>query len=216
MPARRFDPRIFLERVGDGRTIASFQPGGIIFRQGDSAEDVFYLQGGSVKESVTLDHGKEMTVGILEPGQFFGTSGLDGGSTRASSTRAMRPSTVTIISNAAMQRALESEPAFAQMFVAYLLHHNSQIEAEKINLLLNRSEKRLARLLLLLAHASEGPPQPISPMITQDILADMISTTRPRANMFMRKFQRLGFIDYAAGGIRVNPSLLTAVLNDKV
>ncbi len=215
MPARRFDPKFFLERVGEGRTIANYQTRGIIiYRQGERAEEVYYLQSGSVKETVTLDHGKEITVGILEPGQFFGTSGLNGGTTHTSSTRVIRPATVTVISNSAMKRALE-EPAFAQMFVAYLLHHNSQIEAEKYNLLLNRSEKRLARLLLLLAHASEGPPQPIAPTITQDMLADMVSTTRQRVNMFMRKFQKLGFIDYA-GGIRVNPSLLTAVLNDKV
>ncbi len=218
MPVKRFDPTVFLARVGEGRVIQKYQNRGTIFRQGEPAQEVYYLRTGSVREAVTLARGKEVTVGVLEPGQFFGTSGLNGGTLHTSSARALKESEVTVISNSAMKQALESEPSFAQMFMAYLLHHNSRIEAEKINLLLNRSEMRLAKLLLILAHAFEGPPQPISPEINQDMLAQMVSTTRPRVNMFMQKFRTLGFIDYssAISGIKVNQSLLTAVLNDKV
>jgi CRP/FNR family cyclic AMP-dependent transcriptional regulator len=216
MPVKRFDPSTFLAKIDNGRTATIHDAGEIIFRQGEPAATVFYLQRGSVKETVTSGQGKETTVGVLEPGQFFGTSGLDGATARVSSTRAMAKSTTIAVTNAAMRAALENEPGFSLMFVGWLLRHSTQIEAEKLNLLFNKSEKRLAQMLLLLARAADGPPRTISTAITQDMLADMISTTRPRVNLFLRKFRRLGLIEYS-GGIRVNQSRLAAVLDeDKV
>lgn len=217
MPVNRLDPGTFLARIDEGKTTALYKAGEIIFRQGDPANAIFYLQRGSVKETIMAEARKEITVGVLEPGQFFGMAGLGGAAARVSSTRAMRPSVTIVITNAAMRRALETEPGFSQMFVGWLLRHGAQIEAEKLNLLFNnKSEKRLAQMLLLLAHAAEGPPRTISTAITQDMLADMISTTRPRVNLFLRKFRKLGLIEYYSGGMRVNQSLLTAVLKERV
>lgn len=209
---RRFDPQAFLEQVGAGKTITEHAAGAVIFRQNELADAVFYLQRGNAKESVTSEQGKEAVVGVLGPGLFFGTSALDGGRLRLSTVVAITPCTVTAISKAAMKAAL-TEPPFAQLFMAYLLAHNSKIEAEKVDLLFNSSEKRLAQRLLILAHVGEGPAQLIGKEITQEMLAEMIGSTRPRVNLFLNKFRRLGFIRYN-GGIRVQPGLLRAVLQD--
>lgn len=212
MIPRGFNPRSFLGRVGSGKTITVHQRGDVIFKQGEAADLVFYLQSGRAKETVTTEQGRIAVVGMLEPGFFFGTNSLDGGELHLSTVSAVTTCTVTAITKAAMTNALR-EPNFSQLFIAYLLHHSSQIEAEKINLLFNSSEKRLAQKLLILAHVGDGPLQQIGPEITQEMLADMIGTTRPRVNYFLNRFRKLGFIKYN-GGITVLPPLLKAVLQE--
>lgn len=212
MILQRFDPRNFLGRVGDGKSVRDYRPSEVIFRQKAPAEHVFYLQSGRAKETVTSEQGKEAITGVLEAGLFFGTNAVDAGTSRLSTVIAVTHCVVTAITREAMNRALQ-DPRFAQLFVAYLLYHNSKIEAEKIDLLFNSSEKRLAQRLLILARVSDGAPQRIGPEITQEMLADMIGTTRPRVNYFLNKFRKLGFIRYN-GGIEVLPALLRAVLQE--
>jgi CRP/FNR family transcriptional regulator, cyclic AMP receptor protein len=206
----KFDPKTFLAKVGEGKTITVHRPRAVIYKQGDPVDLVFYLQSGKAKETVASDQGKEAIVGMLEPGLFFGTSGLDGGIARLSTVTAVTECIVTAITKDAMKVALK-QPSFAQLFMAYLLDHNSKIEAEKIDLLFNDSERRLAQKLLILAHAADGLPQVIGPEITQEMLANMIGTTRPRVNYFLNRFRKMGFIKYD-GGISVQPALLTMVL----
>jgi CRP/FNR family cyclic AMP-dependent transcriptional regulator len=211
----KFDPQASLARVGLGKTILEFEKGQNIFEQGDVADAVYYLQQGKVKLAVLSDQGKEAVVGILEPGQFFGESCLNGHRQRISTTTAMEHCVVTAITRAAMIASLHDEPAFSEFFMAYLLTRNIRIEEDLIDQLFNSSERRLARMLLLLANfGKEDAPQPISPNISQETLAEMIGTTRSRVSFFMNKFRKLGFINYN-GHIEVNSSLLTAVLHDK-
>jgi CRP/FNR family cyclic AMP-dependent transcriptional regulator len=210
-----FDPVRFLEKVGSGKTILILQKNQSVFAQGDVADAVFYIQEGKVKLTVLSDQGKEAVVGILEPGQFFGEGCLNGHPLRISSPTAMEKSIITSITKEAMIAALHNEPKFSELFMAYLLSRNSRIEGDLIDQLFNSSERRLARLLLLLANfGKEGSPQPISPNISQETLAEMIGTTRSRVSHFMNKFRKLGFIEYN-GKIKVNSSLLSAVLHDK-
>jgi CRP/FNR family cyclic AMP-dependent transcriptional regulator len=215
-PAKRaFDAQVFLARMGDGKSILQFQKGQNIFVQGDSADTVFYIQKGRIKLTVLSDHGKEAVVGILGPGQFFGEGCMNGHKLRISTTTAMENCVVTAITKAAMIAAIHDEPQFSEMFMGYLLTRNSRIEEDLIDQLFNSSERRLARLLLLLANfGKEGSPQPISPNISQETLAEMIGTTRSRVSYFMNKFRKLGLIDYN-GHIEVHNSLLNAVLHDK-
>jgi CRP/FNR family transcriptional regulator, cyclic AMP receptor protein len=211
----KFDPQASLARVGLGKTILEFEKGQNIFEQGDVADAVYYLQQGKVKLAVLSDQGKEAVVGILEPGQFFGENCLNGHRQRISTTTAMEHCVVTAITRAAMIASLHDEPAFSEFFMAYLLTRNIRIEEDLIDQLFNSSERRLARMLLLLANfGKEDAPQPISPNISQETLAEMIGTTRSRVSFFMNKFRKLGFINYN-GHIEVNSSLLTAVLHDK-
>ena len=210
-----FEPKQFLAKVGEGKTILEFSKDQIIFAQGDVANTVFYIQKGRVKVVVISEQGKEAVVGILEPGQFFGEGCMNGHSLRIATTTAMEECLITAISKTAMLAALQDEPKFSELFMAYLLTRNSRIEEDLIDQLFNSSEKRLARLLLLLANfGKEGSPQPISPNISQETLAEMIGTTRSRVSFFMNKFRKLGFISYN-GKIEVNSSLLNAVLYDK-
>jgi CRP/FNR family cyclic AMP-dependent transcriptional regulator len=210
-----FDPKEFLAQVGEGKTILEFRKDEIVFAQGDVANAVFYIQKGRVKVVVISEQGKEAVVGILEPGQFFGEGCMNGHSLRIATTTAMEECLVTAITKAAMLAALHDQPKFSELFMAYLLTRNSRIEEDLIDQLFNSSEKRLARLLLLLANfGKEGSPQPISPNISQETLAEMIGTTRSRVSFFMNKFRKLGFISYN-GKIEVNSSLLNAVLYDK-
>ena len=210
-----FDPKEFLAKVSDGKTVLEFRKEQIVFAQGDAADTVFYIQKGRVKVVVISEQGKEAVVGILEPGQFFGEGCMNGHSLRIATTTAMDECLVTVITKAAMLAALHDQPKFSELFMAYLLTRNSRIEEDLIDQLFNSSEKRLARLLLLLAHfGKEGSPQPISPNISQETLAEMIGTTRSRVSFFMNKFRKLGFISYN-GKIEVNSSLLNAVLYDK-
>jgi CRP/FNR family cyclic AMP-dependent transcriptional regulator len=210
-----FDPKAFLARVGTGKAILKFEKNQHVFEQGDVADTVFYLQKGSVKLTVLSEQGKEAVVGILEPGQFFGEGCLNGHPLRIATTTAMEECVVTTITKEAMIAALRSEPKFSELFMAYLLTRNSRVEEDLIDQLFNSSEKRLARLLLLLAHfGKEGSPQPILVDISQETLAEMIGTTRSRVSYFMNKFRKLGLISYN-GKIEVHNSLLNAVLHDK-
>jgi len=210
-----FDPKDFLAKVGEGKTIVEFRKDEVIFAQGDAASTVFYIQKGRVKVVVISEQGKEAVVGILGPGQFFGEGCMNGHSLRIATTTAMEACLITVITKAAMLAALHDQPKFFELFMAYLLTRNSRIEEDLIDQLFNSSEKRLARLLLLLANfGKEGSPQPISPNISQETLAEMIGTTRSRVSHFMNKFRKLGFIRYN-GKIEVNSSLLNAVLYDK-
>jgi CRP/FNR family cyclic AMP-dependent transcriptional regulator len=205
----------FLARVGDGRSVLQFQKGENIFVQGDRADAVFYIQTGRIKLTVLSDQGKEAVIGILGPGQFFGEGCLNGHKLRISTTTAMENCLITTITRTAMIAALHEDTDFSELFMAYLLTRNSRIEEDLIDQLFNSSERRLARLLLLLAQfGKEGNPQPISPNIGQETLAEMIGTTRSRVSHFMNKFRKLGFIDYN-GHIEVHNSLLNAVLHDK-
>lgn len=210
-----FDPKDFLAKVGEGKAILEFRKDEVIFAQGDEANTVFYIQKGRVKVVVISEQGKEAVVGILGPGQFFGEGCMNGHSLRIATTTAMEACLITVITKAAMLAALHDQPKFSELFMAYLLTRNSRIEEDLIDQLFNSSEKRLARLLLLLANfGKEGSPQPISPNISQETLAEMIGTTRSRVSHFMNKFRKLGFIRYN-GKIEVNSSLLNAVLYDK-
>jgi len=210
-----FDPKVFLSKVGNGKTILNFQKGQTVFAQGDDADTIFYIQSGRVKIIVASEHGKEAVVGILEPGQFFGEGCLNGQKLRISTTVTMEDSVITAITRSAMVALLHDEPNFSELFMAYLLTRNNRMEGDLIDQLFNSSEKRLARLLLLLANfGKEGTPQPIAPNISQETLAEMIGTTRSRVSMFMNKFRKLGFISYN-GKIEVHSSLLNAVLYEK-
>jgi CRP-like cAMP-binding protein len=210
-----FDPKAFLAIVGDGKTILEFGKDQVVFAQGDAADAVFYIQKGRVKVVVISEQGKEAVVGIFGPGQFFGEGCMNGHSLRIATTTALEDCLITAITKTAMLAVLHDQPKFSEMFMAYLLTRNSRIEEDLIDQLFNSSEKRLARLLLLLAHfGKEGSPQPIIPNISQETLAEMIGTTRSRVSFFMNKFRKLGFISYN-GKIEVNSSLLNAILYDK-
>lgn len=210
-----FDPKEFLANVGEGKTILKFGKGDVIFAQGDEANTIFYIQKGRVKVVVISEQGKEAVVGILEPAQFFGEGCMNGHSVRIATTTAMEACLITVITKRAMLAALHDQPKFSELFMSYLLTRNSRVEEDLIDQLFNSSEKRLARLLLLLANFGKGgSPQQISPNISQETLAEMIGTTRSRVSFFMNKFRKLGLINYN-GKIEVNSSLLNAVLYDK-
>ena len=210
-----FDPQQFLAKVGVGKTISTYRKDQVIFSQGEAADTIFYIQKGRTKVVVLSDHGKEAVVGILESGQFFGEGCLNGHELRIATTTAMEECLITAITKSAMIAVLHGEPRFSELFVAYLLTRNSRVEADLIDQLFNSSEKRLARLLLLLANfGKEGNPTLISPNISQETLAEMIGTTRSRVSFFMNKFRKLGFISYN-GKIEVHRSLLNAVLYEK-
>jgi CRP/FNR family cyclic AMP-dependent transcriptional regulator len=210
-----FDPKTFLAKVGEGKTILEYNKDQVVFAQGDVADTIFYIQKGRVKLVVISEQGKEAVVGILGPGQFFGEGCMNGHSVRIATTTAMEECVITAITKISMLATLHDQPAFSELFMMYLLTRNSRIEEDLIDQLFNSSEKRLARLLLLLANfGKEGSPQPISPNISQETLAEMIGTTRSRVSFFMNKFRKLGFISYN-GNIEVHNSLLNAVLYDK-
>src|ERR1700726_4464086 len=190
-----FDPKAFLAKVGAGKTILKFKKNQRVFRQGDVADAVFYIQKGSVKLTILSKQGKEAVVGILEPGQFFGEGCLNGHQLRIATTTTVEECVITSITKAAMIATLHTEPKFSELFMAYLLTRNSRVEEDLIDQLFNSSEKRLARLLL--AHfGTEGTPQPILVNISQETLAEMIGTTRSRVSYFMNKFRKLGLISY--------------------
>jgi CRP/FNR family transcriptional regulator, cyclic AMP receptor protein len=210
-----FDPKFFLAKVGGGKAILQYRKKQIIFAQGEVADSVFYVQKGRVKLTVISRQGKEAVVAILGPRQFFGEGCLNGHPLRIGTTTAMEKCVITSIDKATMLAELHREPEFSEMFMTYLLTRNSRIEADLVDQLFNSSEKRLARLLLLLANfGKDGPPQPVLAPISQEILAEMIGTTRSRVSFFMNKFRRLGLIDYN-GKIEVHNSLLNAVLHDR-
>jgi CRP/FNR family cyclic AMP-dependent transcriptional regulator len=210
-----FDPQAFLAEVGEGKTVSRYHKNQIVFSQGDPADSIFYIQKGRVKVVVLSEQGKEAVVGIFEPGQFFGEGCLNGNPRRISTTTALEECVITVITKTAMLAALHSQPKFSALFLAYLLTRNNRIEEDLIDQLFNSSEKRLARLLLLLANfGKDDRQQPIKVHISQETLAEMIGTTRSRVSFFMNKFRKLGFISYN-GEIEVHNSLLNAVLHDK-
>ena len=213
--AARFDPKAFLTKMGEGKTITRYKPGEIIFKQGEPAEAVYYLQYGSIKESVVSGQGREAVVGMLDPGLFFGTACLDGPMVRTSTATAVKASMVTAINRDAMNAMLNGRLEFAHLFRVYQLHLTSRLEADKIDLMFNSIERRLARALLILAHygVRGGAPQKIGSDISQELIAEMIGTTRPRVNHFMTKFRKLGLIRYN-GGIEVSPNLLEFVMHE--
>lgn len=193
----------------------NFKKNAVVYSQGDSAQSIFYIQKGRVKLHVLSEHGKEAVVALMEPSQFFGEGCLNGHTVRAATAVSLGDSAIVSISKQAMRDALKSEPSFAQLFVTYLITRTSRVEEDLIDQLFNSSERRLARLLLLLAHfGKEGAPEPIDVEISQETLAEMIGTTRSRVSFFMNKFRKLGFISYN-GKIHVHNSLLNAVLHDK-
>src|SRR5213080_2687461 len=211
-----FDPKTFLAKVGDGKTILKYQKDQIAFSQGDVADAVFYIQKGKIKLTVVSERGKEAVVAILGPSHFFGEGCLNGHPLRIATTGAVDGDCViTRLEKATMIATIHDEPEFSELFMSYLLTRNSRIEEDLIDQLFNSSEKRLARLLLLLANfGKEGRPEPIVGKFSQETLAEMIGTTRSRVSFFMNKFRKLGFIAYN-GKLEVHNSLLNVVLHDK-
>jgi CRP-like cAMP-binding protein len=212
----KFDPQIFLSTMNGDREIAAFPKKQTIFVQGDSADAVFYIQKGKVRLTVVSESGKEATIGILNGGDFFGEGCLTGQHLRLYSATAMTDCSVMRINKKSMVEVLHREHAFSDMFVAYLLTRNIRYEEDLVDQLFNSSEKRLARMLLLLAHfGKDGKPEVAIPKISQETLAEMIGTTRSRVSFFMNRFRKLGFIDYQTGdALQVHSSLLNIVLHD--
>lgn len=212
--ARSFNPQSFLAKVDSSKTLLRTRKKDRIFSQGDAAEAVFYIQTGRVKLTVVSQQGKEAVVAILERGSFFGEACLAGQQVRLATATSVDDSTIVRIDKPAMVRVLHDDPAFSALFTAYLLARNIRIEEDLVDQLFNSSEKRLARLLLLLAHfGKEGKPEPVIPKISQETLAEMVGTTRSRVSFFMNKFKKLGFLEYN-GGLHVHSSLLNIVLHD--
>jgi CRP-like cAMP-binding protein len=210
-----FDPKEFLAKIGEGRTIIQYQKDQTIFSQGEVADSVFYLQDGKVKVTVVSEQGKEAVVAILGKSEFLGQGCLAGQLKRISNAHTLTDCNVMRIEQHAILRALREEPAFSELFLAYLLQRTIRVEEDLVDQLFNSSEKRLARALLLLANfGKEGRPEPLTTKVTQETLAEMIGTTRSRVSFFMNKFRKLGFIDYN-GTLEVHSSLLSVVLNDQ-
>jgi CRP-like cAMP-binding protein len=215
---RGFNPDTFLATIGDGRKILSVEKKQTIFAQGDAADAVFYVQKGKVRLTVVSKIGKEATIAIVGEGNFFGEGALAGQLLRMGSAAAMTDCEILRVDKKTMISALHREPALSEMFVAYLLARNIRYEEDLVDQLFNSSEKRLARVLLLLAHfGKEGIPETVVPKISQETLAEMVGTTRSRVSFFMNRFRKLGFIHYAGGdegGLQVHSSLLNVVLHD--
>jgi len=211
----QFDPKIFLSTINGGRRVAVFPKKQTIFVQGDPSDAVFYIQTGKVKLTVVSKIGKEATIGILNEGQFFGEGCLTGQPLRLCSATAMTDCSVMRIDKKSMVEVLHREHAFSDMFVTYLLARNIRYEEDLVDQLFNSSEKRLARILLLLAHfGKDGVPETVIPKISQESLAEMIGTTRSRVSFFMNRFRKLGFLEYGGNGMQVHSSLLNVVLHD--
>jgi CRP/FNR family transcriptional regulator, cyclic AMP receptor protein len=209
-----FDPNTFLATIGVGRKFVLFPKKQRIFAQGDNADAVFYVQTGKVRLTVVSKTGKEATIGILGEKGFFGEGSLAGQALRMGSATALTDCAVMRIEKKAMMEALHREHEMSDMFVAYLLARNIRYEEDLVDQLFNSSEKRLARILLLLAHfGKEGKPETVIPKISQEALAEMIGTTRSRVSFFMNRFRKMGFIHYN-GGLQVHSSLLNVVLHD--
>jgi CRP-like cAMP-binding protein len=215
---RGFDPGVFLATIGAGRKRLTVVKKRGIFTQGDPADAIFYIQKGKVRLTVVSKVGKEATIGILGDGNFFGEGSLAGQAVRMGSAAAMTDCQLLRIEKSAMMLALHQEHALSDMFVAYLLGRNIRYEEDLVDQLFNSREKRLARVLLMLAHfGKEGVPETVVPKISQETLAEMVGTTRSRVSFFMNRFRKLGFIHYAGGedgGLQVHSSLLNVVLHD--
>jgi CRP/FNR family transcriptional regulator, cyclic AMP receptor protein len=213
--SKSFDLKGFLAKVGRGRSVANYISANRIYAQGDPANAVFYIQEGRVKLTVVSRRGKEAVIAILGPGDFFGEGCLAGQSTRMASAAAMSECSIMRLEKAALVRVLREEPDFSEMFLMHLLSRNIRFEADLVDQLFNSSEKRLARVLLLLANfGKRGEPEAVIPKMSQETLAEIIGTTRSRVSFFMNRFRKMGFIDYNGIGLEVHSSLLNVVLHD--
>ena len=211
----QFDPKVFLSKVNGARAISDYRKDQIVYTQGEPADSVFYIQSGKVKKTVVSEQGKEAVVALLGTGDFFGEACLAGEVRRLATVSAMTKSVIARISKADITRVIHEEPAFAELFISHLLARNSRVEEDLVDQLFNSSEKRLARVLLLLANfGKEEAPEPVIAKISQETLAEMIGTTRSRVSFFMNRFRQLGLIDYN-GRIEVHRSLLNVVLRDQ-
>jgi CRP-like cAMP-binding protein len=209
-----FNAQAFLDSAGIARKIVEYRRAEVIFTQGDPCEHVLYIQSGGVKLSVLSSAGREAVVAMLGPGEFFGEGCLAGQSVRVGSATATTDSAILLVDKDQMVGLLHNQHALSDRFIAHMLARNIRIEEDLVDQLFNSSEKRLARTLLLLArYGKHDTPVRAVPTISQETLAEMVGTTRSRVNFFMKKFQRLGFIDYT-NGLKVNHSLLTVVLHD--
>jgi CRP/FNR family cyclic AMP-dependent transcriptional regulator len=213
--ARRFDPALFFETAAKGRTISKHRKSEVIFSQGDDADAVFYIKKGKIKVTVVSKQGKEAVVAILGTDEFVGEGCLIGQPKRLSTATAMSECVTMRVDKTEIQRLLRDEPTFSQMFVSHVLARTARVEEDLVDQLFNSTEKRLARLLLLLANfGKEGRPEPLVAKITQETLAEMVGTTRSRVSHFMNKFRKAGFIDYN-GHLEVHSSLLSVVLAEQ-
>ena len=209
-----FDPHIFLTKIGEGRTIADYRKNKKVFSQGDPADAIFYIQNGKVKLTVVSKQGKEAVIGILGTADFFGEGCLAGQPLRMATATAISACVIVRLEKRSTLRVLHDEPTFSELFLAHLLARNIRLEEDLVDQLFNSSEKRLARVLLLLANfGKEGKPEPVIAKISQETLAEIIGTTRSRVSFFMNKFRKLVLIDYN-GGLQVHSSLLNIVLHD--
>ena len=209
-----FDHGTFLDRVGPGKTVREYRAKQVVFAQGDPADAVYYVESGKVKLTVLSKQGKQAVIAILGTGDFFGEGCLAGQPLRMSTASTMQASAIARVDKKRMVALLRREPEFAEVFLAYLLSRNVRIEEDLVDHLFNSSEKRLARLLLLLAHfGKESRPEPVIPKVSQETLAAMVGTTRSRVSYFMNRFRKMGFIHYN-GGLNVHTALLSIVLND--
>jgi len=214
---RAFDLKLFLTKVGAGRAISEYKKSDSVFVQSDPADAIYYIQKGKVKLTVVSENGKEAVIAILGIGDFLGEGCLAGRPSYLGTATTMTECSILRLEKSIMVRLLHEEPAFSELFVSYLLSRNTRIEEDLVDQLFNSSEKRLARVLLLLANfGKEGKPEPVIARISQETLAEMIGTTRSRVSFFMNKFRKLGFIEYRGGlhGLRVHSSLLNIVLHD--
>src|SRR5271156_5335270 len=212
--ARRFDSALFLATTAKGRAVSTNRKGKVLFAQGDAADAIFYIKKGKVKVTVMSKQGKEAVVALLSTDEFFGEGCLIGQTKRLATATAMTECVTMRVATLEMRRVLRREPAFSQMFVSHILSRSARVEEDLVDQLFNSTEKRLARLLLLLANfVKEGRPEPVIAKISQEMLAEMIGTTRSRVSHFMNKFRKAGFIDYN-GHIEVHSSLLSVVLAD--
>jgi CRP/FNR family transcriptional regulator, cyclic AMP receptor protein len=210
-----FDPQVFLARANGGRTIARYGKNDRVFVQGDPADAIYYIQDGKVKLTVVSQQGKEAVVAILGPSDFFGEGCLAGQLVRMATATALSDCSILKLPKREMIRVLHEEPRFSELFVTHLLSRNIKIEEDLVDQLFNSSEKRLARVLILLANFGKpGQPESVIPKISQETLAEIVGTTRSRVSFFMNRFRKLGFIDYNGGSLEVHSSLLTVVLNE--
>jgi CRP/FNR family transcriptional regulator, cyclic AMP receptor protein len=212
-----FDPKIFLSKVGDGRTVTDYKKNQGVFAQGDPADAIFYIQKGKVKLSVVSARGKEAVIAIVGANDFFGEGCLAGQALRVSTATALSECSLVQLEKRGTIQVLHEEPAFAELFLAYMLSRNMRLEEDLVDQLFNSSEKRLARVLLLMANfGKEGKPEPVIPKMSQETLAEIVGTTRSRVSFFMNRFRKLGFIDYDGGlhGLEVHSSLLNIILHD--
>ena len=212
---KAFDGEAFLAKAGVGKTVVNLKKEDVVFSQGSPADAVFYIKNGKVQLTVGSKIGKEATLGILSEGEFFGEGSLAGQPVRMGSATAMKDCELLRIDKKKMIVALHRESGFSDLFVTYLLARNIRYEEDLVDQLFNSSEKRLARILLLLARfGKKGAPEPVIPKVSQETLAEMVGTTRSRVSFFMNRFRKLGFVDYGEGGLRVHSSLLNVVLHD--